>query len=261
MTFVNYLRTLSILRFKKSLQLLPLGRHREYTPFIILCHGRTGSTLLHTYLNSHPAIVSSGEYAGDYIKKAKGEMETHYFKNHIFNAHPKPIKAVGLKFFFRYSDYARGETCIRELREMSSLKVIVLSRKNMIRTVISSLIADKTGALSYWGDKHQLDTKDKRLYVDTDECIRELKKMEEERNRFDEIFQNHQRLYLSYEELLSEKGLTLNKVQRFLNVKPRILFTLLKKQNPEPLSQLIINFNELEKALNDTPWQSMLYQP
>lgn len=260
MNVINYLSTIAILRFKRLLHLLPISRDKQYTPFVILCHARTGSTLLHTYLNSHPAIVSLGEYAGSYIKEAKGEMESCFFKNQVYTAYPKLIKAVGLKFFFKYRDYSRGEACIPELKEMSSLKVIILSRKNMIRTIISSLIADKTGALSYWSNKHQFDTKEKRIFVDPHECIRELERMEEERNRFDELFQNHQRFYLSYEELLSEKDLTLNKLQRFLNVKPYTLFTLLKKQNPEPLSQLIINFSELEKALDGTPWQPMLYK-
>lgn len=253
MYITDYLKTIAILRYKKLLYQLPLPLHQDYTPFIILCHARTGSTLLHTYLNSHPAIVSLGEQAGKYIKNV--EAQDLPFKGTIFNVQPRPVKALGIKFFYRYAEYPRGKIWLQELLEMRSLKVIVLKRENILRPIISSQIARKTGALSYWTSKHHLATEDKKISIDTGACITQLKRMEEEQQRFEELLRNHQRLYLSYEELLSDKNRALKMVQQFLEVRPVSLFSLLRKQNPEPLSQLVVNFDELKDALKATPWK------
>jgi len=47
------------------------------------------------------------------------------------------------------------------------------------------------------------------------------------------LFENHPCHTVEYESLANDLQSTLDSIQRFLKVKPRKLFTLLKKQNPE----------------------------
>lgn len=50
----TYFRTVSAIYLKRAANLIPAFKGRDYTAFAIVGRARTGSTLLHTYLNSHP---------------------------------------------------------------------------------------------------------------------------------------------------------------------------------------------------------------
>lgn len=56
-----------------------------------------------------------------------------------------------------------------------------------------------------------------------------------------------------YEDLVEQRQDVLRKTQSFLGVAPTPLSVTLRKQNPEPLRQLIANYDELYEAFKDAP--------
>jgi hypothetical protein len=60
-------------------------------------------------------------------------------------------------------------------------------------------------------------------------------------------------LAVFYEDLVDRREDVLREVQSFLGIEPRPLTVTLRKQNPEPLRELVENYDELYAAFKDTP--------
>ncbi len=58
---VTYFKLVWNARKKQLLNALPFYSYTGYTPFLIMGHPRTGTSLLHTYLNAHSGILSLNE--------------------------------------------------------------------------------------------------------------------------------------------------------------------------------------------------------
>ncbi|MGR9098971.1 MAG: sulfotransferase [Gammaproteobacteria bacterium] len=81
-----------------------------YHKYLVLGNGRTGTTLLHTLLNSHPQIVSHGEVLHLLVRhknKLYGDLQAlihhpiGYFNENIYGDFPDRIKAVGFKLIYK----------------------------------------------------------------------------------------------------------------------------------------------------------------
>ncbi|MEM9676114.1 MAG: hypothetical protein AAF992_26220, partial [Bacteroidota bacterium] len=71
--------------------------------------------MLHTYLNSHPNILSLGEYLGNKVRNSKESNETkaaELVDKKLFKLYSRNIQAVGVKFFFQYTAYPLGKDMI-----------------------------------------------------------------------------------------------------------------------------------------------------
>ncbi len=74
---------------------------------------------------------------------------------------------------------------------------------------------------------------------------------------FDSLFQEHPKLMISYEDMVKDNAETFNRVQEFLGVEPKPLTVTLRRQNPEPLRELLRNYDELRAALHGSPHEWM----
>lgn len=72
-------------------------------------------------------------------------------------------------------------------------------------------------------------------------------------DHFDDLFREHPKLTLSFEDLLKDNAATFNRAQEFLGAEPKPLTVTLRRQNPEPLRELLQNYDELWEALRSTP--------
>jgi hypothetical protein len=72
------------------------------------------------------------------------------------------------------------------------------------------------------------------------------------------FFDSYDLLRVTYEEMTTEWDETTRRVQSFLNVTPQPLTKKTRKQNPQPLSTLISNYDEVASALRGTPQEWML---
>ena len=64
----------------------------------------------------------------------------------------------------------------------------------------------------------------------------------------DDLFRDHPKLSLFYEDLVENREEVFCQVQEFLGVEPEPLTVSLVKQNPEPLPELLENYDELFEA-------------
>jgi hypothetical protein len=75
---------------------------------------------------------------------------------------------------------------------------------------------------------------------------------------FDELFREHPKLTVFYEDLIGDGVPTFDAPQRFLGTEPQPLTVTLRRQNPQPLRELLRNYGELWEAFRDTPYAWML---
>lgn len=231
-----------------------LPGHRTYTPFVIVSQARSGSNLLVSLLGSHPSIAARGEL----LKRLGGAgIETRLAE--IYGPEPRRIQAAGFKCFYYHPLDDRGTDVWAGLLAVPRLHVIHLTRRNGLRTVTSRRLADLTGS---WleaggapGPAGPSSTPAGKPTVrftpgELTEAFEQCDRWETEcRRRFD----GHPLHEVAYEDLARDPEVA-QEVMRFLGVAPRAPRTRLHRQNPEPLSQLIEGFDDLQARFADTPW-------
>ena len=238
------LKTHYILKRKWLLNKLSWHKGSHYHTFAVLCAPRTGSTLLHTCLNSHPEVISYGEILRIRLSQQAGKPLAPV-KEWLFKPHPRQITAIGLKLFYRYEKEEDFRNAFQEVLEDSDVKIIHLRRLDLRKMFASLKIAEATGV---WNDL-KIPKKEGLLplTVSAEEFHTYCQNYIKAWHQGNSLFQQHEILHLSYEDLTQKSDLVLKKVQDFLGVKPKQLFSLLKKQNPEPLHELISNHEEISE--------------
>jgi LPS sulfotransferase NodH len=257
----TYFKTLGLIYYKRLLRYILPKKNKEYSPFIILSHPRSGSTLLHTYLNYHPNILSLGEYLGGIIRNRECRDQVNAIElidKKIFTSYSQNIQSVGMKFFFQYTDYSLGRDIISLLASRQNVRVVHLYRDNLLRNLVSLKIAENTGQYTMWKEQQKMEVEKRKIYLPIEECKSQLVEMEEQSCHCRQLFQNHDILPISYESLVNHPNNALSRVQEFLQVKTHKLRSLLLKQNPEPLTELISNYDEIKQALASTKWAKMV---
>lgn len=234
---------------KRKFKLLGLRKHRAYRKFIILARSRTGSNLLISYLNNHPAIIAETEIFRD----LQGEKPEQILPK-LFRSYPSRIKAVGFKIFYYHPLHTDGTALWKELVGMEDLHIIHLKRRNILRTLISRKIAkQKDKWASFDTESSTLEAiKSVRFEVsELEEGFQQTRQWEEEGDR---IFQNHPLLTLYYEDLADSPDETFKKITAFLGLAYQSPKTYFQKQNPEKTSALLANYAELKQSFTGTPW-------
>ncbi len=221
-----YLRIWGIIKYKQVRQLLSLKKSREYTPFIILCAPRTGSTLLHTYLNSHPNIHSYGEsWKGKARKRSISADE--FVSKTIFTAFSSNVKAVGIKVFYQDSSDGSLVEIVKKCFDTPNLKIIHLIRKNSRAVYRSLKTAEITGIWSSTGQSPGIGEK---IAIEQGELENFNKHYLGEIEYYTNNLKSRNTYTLYYENLTSDSKTELDGILNFLGVPRRVLYTLLKKQ-------------------------------
>jgi len=210
------------------------------TFFVILCQPRTGSTLLYTLLNSHTAIYSYGE-----VLRKKIESGTAINLNTtVFRKHPHQIRAVGLKVFYDYLFNTSYKKHCEVILKNKSIKVIHLVRNEQLDSFLSLKKAELS---QVWSSTREIEPQTKSTVLPgKEEFISFLEENRLHRQNIEKHFAEHQRLDVSYEALTNNREETLMVIQQFLSVKPKNLFSLLKKQAPNHFD--LPNYEELDSV-------------
>ncbi|WP_018341627.1 sulfotransferase domain-containing protein [Cytophaga aurantiaca] len=234
----TYLQIQLKVKIKQLLNILPFFKRNDYTKFLIVGHPRTGTSLMHTYLNSHWNILSLNEP----LSKTTNNAE-------FFKRYSKIIKAVGFKYFYEYTEEIVKKGILIELFKSENIKVIRIERKNYLRTYVSRCIAEKTNEWSSTNTKEQ-SIDQKKIVLTKEDCLEafaQYRKDEQETNTLVEEF-NIPVFETDYETLVAEPNDTMFAIQRFLGVTQQIPQSLLVRQNAEPLNALIENYNVLKAS-------------
>jgi LPS sulfotransferase NodH len=214
---------------------------------VILSAPRSGSTLLHTYLNFHSHIKSYGEVLREYFEGNNSEKNSvNIVERLVFKPHSTNCKAVGLKIFYEYyKQHPYYAACFQEVLIKKDVKIIHLIRKDILKLYVSLKIAEKTNVWSTGksSTQHNAD----QITIDLTDYLQFRAEYQQHQQLFTSLFQDHAVLEISYEDLAQHPDVVLKNVQQFLGVKPQQLKTLLKKQNQDNVKTHVTNYDEVQK--------------
>jgi LPS sulfotransferase NodH len=224
--------------------------HERYVRFIVLTRSRTGSNLLLSFLNSHPNVFSDGEiFAKLHGKDPLARLDS------AFGRQPRNIKAKGFKIFYYHPLDAKADALWERLAGQNDIHVIHLTRRNILRTLVSRKIA--TIGDSWTGTR--FDTAGpagKRVTLTIEELNEGFRQTREWEQAAEARFREHPLLHVTYEELVQDPRATSARLTDFLGVSFNEPRTGLRQQNPEGLRKLLSNYEELKKSFAGTPWQA-----
>ncbi len=132
-----------------------------------------------------------------------------------------------------------------EILRNTNIKVIHLIRENTLEEFISLKKAEKSN--QWTSEDSGSKTLTNRLKLDKDEFNVYLQESRRLYQKMIDKFQHHESLEISYEKFVNDQNSLLFTVQKFLNVTPRNLFSLLKKQSFQN-NESITNYDTLKQA-------------
>lgn len=226
---------------------------------------RTGGNYLCSLLNSHPEIICHYEvfhleeiyYADEYhhlnlCTLKERDRRPEEFLNRLWKA-SFSHNIVGFKIFPHHN-----RTAFTQVMEDGSVRKLLLSRKNRIRTYVSLLIAYKT---NQWSTivkvaegnpiKVVVDVNSLHKFVkENNKIYNELKKeLKKSKQKFIE---------LTYEDLVA--GKENHKIFDYLGASHYELRSNLRRQNPYSLKSMIANYRDLEVKLRGTELENELFE-
>ena len=231
--------------------------NKQYQKLVILGQQRTGSSLLMKLLHAHSKIDMESEV----FRLLEGKSCRTVWKE-MFSKKLPWIKYAGFKLFYNHPDDSEDREVWEILNADTNVKVIHIKRENILRTYISKLIALKTGAWDSSQEVGKAEFLDKRVKVDVEHCLNELREIKKLEAQFGKThFPNHPYLELSYEELIQDKEGQLSRIYSFLGLENKEIEKTkinLKRQNPEGLRELIINYDDLVEKISHSEFKNLL---
>lgn len=240
------------------------------TRFVILNAARTGSNYLCALLDSHPEVLCHHEIFNPHVVGVARHLQVSGFRlGTIEERERDPIAflqrvwdtplghtAVGFKLCWR-----QHEIAYRAVLADTSVRKIVLKRRNRVKTFVSLLRARQTGEwVVYDGDA--LRDERPRIRVEPSELLDNV--------AFNDAYYaeiastlaatSQESLTLFYEDLAS--AATLRRILEFLGVSdsdPAVLRGGTQKLIGEPLRDVVANFDELRMALAGSGLESELH--
>ena len=224
--------------------------HSDFRRFIVLSRSRTGSKLLISYLKSHPNIFAKGEI----FRKLNGRNYEDILAK-VFARQWYKTRAKGFKIFYYHPNDDQTPDLWDDLMNMENLHVIHLKRLNVLRTLVSRKIAESQDLWEI-SDSMVLDSQNnKRVCMTVQELSNGFQRTRTWERTGDEMFGKHPLLTVHYEDLVESPEANFREISDFLGVRYVQPQTSLRKQNPEKLSDLLANYDELKDAFTGTEWQ------
>lgn len=245
---------------------------------VVMFHvGRVGSTVLAGMLQQHERVYWAGEVfqrehdrymkavqSGSYdlpkdpLKVLRTEMREA--RNRMFGFETKfleehHLKVIGLDLD-RYVD---------TLSELGFDRYIVLKRRNILRRLISGVVLRNTGQFHIRADQER---QKRRFRLDLHriplgarhlDLVEAIRMIEDGHERLDRALAGKRVCELTYEDHISDDPfVAYRKVMAFMGLEPGKPDILLRKTNPDPLEEMIENYDELRAVIEKTPYRWML---
>ncbi len=241
--------------------------HNDYTKFIIISRGRSGTNFLRGMLNSHHQIVSFGEIfrkfgnigwtlTGYHTNKHQNALiqtnPIRFIEKYIFRKTPIRTKAIGFKIFYYHAQNSEWKCVWKHLQTMKNLHVIHLTRKNRLATYLSTYTALKTDVWSVKSNNKV--TTHEPVRVEYEDCLEFFEKTEALENHANLFFKNSKTIEVAYEELSANPDEEMTRILNFLGIDQEDVKPDSYKQNVKPLADGIENYAELKAKFAGTPW-------
>jgi LPS sulfotransferase NodH len=253
----------------KLICLLKYNRVYPQNFYVITGFGRTGSTLLRFHLHNPTEMINVGEiynsvyfvdslspfcllkYVFFVVMFPKLYLNIHYEKHSKGN----PDIAMGLKFLIS-RNMGKHSFFLDEILNDKCIKKIFMYRKNIVERFYSATLAYHT---RQWVVQDNESVRELKVKVNFDELIEDLSFTEKKLNDFlgknDKSFK-----YITYEDFMSDKVVTLKEVCSFLKLSFDGIRKAekIKKSKKKPFTELITNYNEIVSLLKETKYQRFL---
>jgi hypothetical protein len=205
-----------------------------------------------------------------------------FLQERIFCQPPGMSSAVGFKLHYSHCSPPWGFPALLDhLVQDKEVRILHLQRRNMLKSLASEKIATITGRYMHARAAARLRNipkafihpvtalkkaraiiaqnvlrgrRPRRVTLSVEECKAYFEETELTVKQHDELFGEHDRLSLFYEEILSARDDTFARAQSFLGVEPLVLAVALTKQSPDDLRTILENYDELREAFADTDY-------
>lgn len=247
------------------------------TRFVIVGTQRTGTTLIRTSLSSHPDIVCHGEVFSPGYRDPGGYH--HYTHQSIWHRlagvlgrraatvaflrrlyAEQGCAAVGFKLML---NQCRRRPGVWEFLTQHGTKVILVERRNVLKTLVSRRAAEASGvyhvsrslrkgsAVTSWQPR--------KIRLDTDSLIRDLDAIAAEPDGWrGKLNPRTEHLHVVYEDYLADTGAGNRSILSFLGVREVALSSDLKKVNPDRLQDIVENYEEVVEAVTNSRYAGCL---
>jgi LPS sulfotransferase NodH len=248
--------------------------------FILLGHGRSGSTLLVKNLIEHPGILmdeelfhpeeaerfksdpnpnrDAPEMPGVEIRPYRdGEDGAEYLREAVFCDRSRDdILAVGFKLFYTHArGDAKARTAWDYLIENRDVRVVHLVRVNLLESFLSLKVAFMTGEWRRWKGAEGASAPPTSLRLEPRECEEYFNEITAYRAWARDAFRRHPFLEIEYErDVCARYPETMGRVYDFLCVPRGPAEQLLEKQSRRRPRETVSNYAELKEHFRPTAY-------
>jgi hypothetical protein len=225
--------------------------------------------MLTTCLQRHPDICSHGEVFGvsgpmafygirynqdppleQILKGIRDRDPVHFLEDFVFEAGSK--RAAGMKLKYEELLLPRWEPVLARLRERTDVRVIHLTRENLLDRYLSQHVA--VHVTKVYNVQQGPVPPPVRVRLDPDACAEDFSRTTEREALLRSMFAAHEVLEITYEQLVDSQESTLRAVQAFLGVEPIELEPTTKKLRAQSIAESVENFDELARRFVGTPY-------
>ena len=241
--------------------------------FVIAGTQRTGTSLIESTLDSHPDIRCLSEvyiFRKGHGKSTEGSYRQfinqrrfvrriahHIARPLLVRAHldqlyqSYDVKATGFKFMLSQARHFPETT--HYLQE-NQVKILHVVRENVLKT-LASRIAAKTRKLYHSEGTVEVE----KIYIPPRRLLKRLEKIQDETRQWRQIALGNPYVEVSYESFLADREQALKNSLEFIGVEyGASMFSTLRKINPDKLSDVIKNFDEVTRLLVGTKYEIFL---
>jgi len=225
--------------------------HRSHELFALVGHARTGSNYVLRGLTTASTVRVYNEPFAQH-NRGPGRSFDEVMST-IAGRQPFSIRVVGFKVFYYHLSDAEWSMLVG----VPALRVVHLTRRNRLRTVVSLAIAMKTDR---WTGTHgSVSVDERRVTLDVTTLIRRLEEIEAAERIARRRLAGVNVFELVYEDLLADPLHFFEQVGRFLAINGLDIDKItLPRQNPEALADLIENFDDVKTCLVGSRFASYL---
>lgn len=224
----------------------------QYRKFLLLTSPRSGTHMLKTSLDAHPNMVCLTEmFNPDYIAREYDYDDSmpapQVLKKYIYKDYEPEVKAVGFCLHRFGSNFGNWPNLWNILKNTEDLYIVSLTRNNLLRRYLSVQLQQIPNLA-----KTKLEPKVFDPVELKEDFTRQNKKIDE----FNQFFSDHPIINVTYEQLCEDYTTTMNKLQDFLGVPMVELKPGTGKRNNPPISDYILNYQELKQQFANTEWSA-----
>ncbi|MGE5248934.1 MAG: Stf0 family sulfotransferase [Bacteroidota bacterium] len=221
--------------------------------FAIVGNARTGSNYLLDGLKSSKSVKMYHEIFADHNREIGKDFDR--VLSTLFQRESRGTRLVGFKLFYNHLTDDEWDRFLAH-REF---KLIHLTRQNRLRTIVSLEIAFKTGR---WTSSRQPDhnqVQDRTILIEPAKLLARIEQLRQAERLARQRFSDRPVIEIVYEEMVREPLQTFEHVGDYLGIQDIDPTQIrIRRQNPEPLSQLLLNYAEMRQVLKDTEYAHYL---